>query len=59
MTISIGLRPGVPTVSAETPLTLSGFRNGVDGLWIAARVSHDIDNSGYSTSVEAETPTAD
>ncbi|MCY4584883.1 MAG: contractile injection system protein, VgrG/Pvc8 family [Bryobacterales bacterium] len=57
-TLGLTLKPGVPTVSAESPLTLSGFRNGVDGLWIAARVSHEIDNSGYSTRVEAGTPTA-
>lgn len=57
-TLSLVLKPGLPTVGAESPLTLSGFRNGVDGLWIAARVSHEIDNSGYSTRVEAETPTA-
>jgi phage protein D len=48
----------VPAVSAESPLALSGFRSGVNGCWIAVRVSHDIDNSGYSTRVEAETPTA-
>ncbi|MDE0296962.1 MAG: contractile injection system protein, VgrG/Pvc8 family [Bryobacterales bacterium] len=57
-TLSLSLEPGVPAVSAESPLTLSGFRSGVDGLWIAARVSHEIDNSGYSTRVEAKTPAA-
>lgn len=57
-TLSLTIEPGVPAVSAESPLTLSGFRSGVDGLWIAARVSHEIDNSGYSTRVEAETPTS-
>ncbi|MDE0434110.1 MAG: contractile injection system protein, VgrG/Pvc8 family [Bryobacterales bacterium] len=57
-TLSLTLEPGVPAVSAESPLALSGFRNGVDGLWIAVRVSHDIDNSRYSTRVLAETPTA-
>ena len=57
-TLSLTLKPGVPAVGAESPLALSGFRSGVDGPWIAARVSHEIDNSGYSTRVEAETPTA-
>ena len=57
-TLSLVLKPGLPTVGAESPLILSGFRSGVDGLWIAARVSHEIDNSGYSTRLEAETPTA-
>ena len=46
----------MPTVSAESPLTLSGFRNGIDSRWIATRVSHEINNSGYANQVEAETP---
>ena len=58
-TLGLTLNPGVPTVSAESPLTLSGFRRGVNGRWIAASVSHEINNSGYSTTVEAETPTPD
>ena len=57
-TLSLTLKPGVPIVSAESPLTLSGFRNGVDGRWIATRVSHEISGGGYSSRVEAETPTS-
>ena len=57
-TLALTLKPGRPAVSAERPLVLSGFRSGVNGRWISTRVSHDIDNSGYSTRVEAETPTA-
>ena len=58
VTLSLSLRPGAPTVSAETPLTLSGFRNGVDGRWIVTRVSHELSGRGLTTEVEAETPTA-
>ena len=57
--LSLTLKPGVPTVSAESPLTLSGFRSGVDGRWIATRVSHEISGGGYSSRVEAERPTSE
>ncbi len=56
-TLSLTLKLGIPTAAAETPLSLTGFREGVNGRWIATRVAHEISNSGYSTTVEAETPT--
>ena len=56
--LSLSLRPGAPTVNAETPLTLSGFRDGVDGRWIVTRVSHELSGGGLTTDVEAEQPTA-
>ena len=56
--LSLSLRPGAPAVSAETPLTLSGFRDGVDGRWIVTRVSHQLSGDGLTTEVEAEQPTA-
>ena len=55
-TLSLTLKPGNPAIRAETPLTLTGFREGVNGRWIATRVTHEISSSGYSTQVEAETP---
>ncbi len=48
--------PGDALVAAESPLTLSGFRQGVNGDWIAARVDHRFDGSGFSTTVDAEAP---
>ena len=54
--LSMTLKPGVPTISAESPLDLSGFLNHVNGRWIVTRVSHEINNSGYATRVEAERP---
>ncbi len=54
-TLSLTLKPGNLTIRAETPLTLTGFREGVNGRWIATRVTHEISSSGYSTQVEAET----
>ena len=55
-TPSLTLKQGSPVIGAETPLTLTGFREGVNGRWIATRVTHEISSSGDSTQVEAETP---
>ncbi len=52
--LELSLRPGVPTIAAEGTLTLNGFRNGVDGRWVAVRVRHSIDSGGYATEVSAE-----
>jgi phage protein D len=50
--------PGRSDVSAESPLTMTGFRDGVDGKWIITRVAHRLDKSGgYTCDLEAETPT--
>ena len=56
-TLSLTLKPAIPTLAAETRLTLSGFRPGVDGDWVATRVSHQIGSGGFATQAEAETPT--
>ncbi|MEQ1292434.1 hypothetical protein ABLT44_15490 [Acinetobacter johnsonii] len=46
--------PGNPEISAEKPLTLVGFREGIAGDWIIEQVTHTIDKSlGYSCGVEA------
>jgi len=55
-TLSFTLKQGNPLLAAETPLTLSGFRRGVDGDWVATRVSHNLGDGGYETRVDAETP---
>ena len=47
--------PGNPDLMAETPITISGIRTGIDGRWIATRVTHELSSSGYVTTVEAET----
>ena len=49
--------PDNPALVAQTRLVLSGFRKGVDGDWVATRVTHEISANGYSTRVEAERPT--
>lgn len=41
-------------IIAETPLTLSGVRQGVDGAYVARRVEHTLDKSGLRTTVDGE-----
>lgn len=51
---------GTPLIAAEAPLTLAGFRPGVDGQWLISRVTHRLDkSSGYSCAVEGEKPNED
>lgn len=46
--------PGRADLAAESPLTLSGFGGGIDGVWILASVEHRIDSNGYQTACEGE-----
>ena len=46
--------PGDPYISAESPVTISEIRDGIDGDWIVDSVTHKIDKSvGFNTSFEA------
>ena len=46
--------PGDPHVSAESPVTISEIRDGINGDWIVDSVTHKIDKSvGFNTSFEA------
>lgn len=54
-TMSLTLAFGRPELLAETPVTLSGFKPGIDGSgWIAARVTHRLDDTGMTTDVELD-----
>ena len=44
--------PGRPDLRAESPVTVSGIRSGVDGDWVVERVSHSISKQGYKTSAD-------
>jgi len=50
--------PGRTDLAAEAPLTLAGFREGVDGDWLITSVTHALDNAGYVCTVDAEVPNA-
>lgn len=46
--------PGDTRLAAETRLTVSGCRAGVDGDWTVTRVTHRLDANGYGCDIEAE-----
>lgn len=51
--------PGQPGFVAESPITVSGFRDGIDGDWIVTRAVHNITKAtGYLCDLECEKPNA-
>lgn len=53
--VSINDLVGDPTMSAELPATLVGFRAGVDGGgWVINSVTHSFSGSGYTCRLELE-----
>nr|VFJ75724.1 MAG: hypothetical protein BECKFW1821C_GA0114237_10869 [Candidatus Kentron sp. FW] len=55
-TSSLSPKHGNPVLVAEGKSTLVGFREGVDGDGVITQTNHIMDSSGYSTSLNAETP---
>ena len=47
--------PGRADLMAEGRVSLSGFRDGVNGEWLITSVTHSMGTQGWSSSVEAET----
>lgn len=43
-------------IMAETPITVAGIRQGVDGSYVARRVEHTLDRGGFRTVVDCESP---
>jgi uncharacterized protein len=45
--------PGNPEISAEKPIILTDFRDGIAGNWIVEQVTHSIDKEvGFKTSIQ-------
>lgn len=57
-TLSLTLAQGNAALAPQTPVTVRGFKPQIDGDWQAVRVSHTLDDSGWTTQVEMETGTA-
>lgn len=54
-TVEISLALGNPSLFAESPLKLEGFRPGVSEVtWFCTRVEHSFSNSGFKTSLSGE-----
>jgi Phage protein D len=55
-TVEVTLAVGNANLFAESPMTLIGFRSGIDGSqWTATKVEHDFSASGFTTRIEGET----
>jgi phage protein D len=48
--------PGRTDLVAEAEVTLQGWRTGVNTTWLANKVEHSLDSSGYVCTVEMELP---
>lgn len=46
--------PGNVQLAAEARISLTGFREGIDGAWTVTSVTHTLDSSGYRSSLQAE-----
>lgn len=52
---SITLAKGQPELIPELPVSVSGYKPEIDAAgWILTRVSHQIDDSGYTNNIELE-----
>ncbi|MEO0678989.1 MAG: contractile injection system protein, VgrG/Pvc8 family, partial [Pseudomonadota bacterium] len=55
--MEVALPVGRPELLAETPVDLSGFKDGIDGRWIAQTVSHRFEGSdGFRTALTLVPP---
>lgn len=55
-TLKLTLAIGVPSLVPQSPVTVQGFKQQIDGTqWLATRVTHKLDDSGLTTEVELET----
>lgn len=52
----IEIKGGELALMAEAPVTLSGWRDGINGSWVATRVEHRLDSNGLLTRADIETP---
>lgn len=58
-TFSLTLAKGRADIYPDMPVTLTGFKPGIDGGgWLVKRVQHRLNDSGFTTQVECETGNA-
>jgi hypothetical protein len=54
-TFSLTLAYGRPDLTPEQPATLSGWKPDIDGAdWLVSKVTHQLDDNGYTSQVELE-----
>jgi len=47
---------GDPSIVAETPLRMAGWRDGANASWTVTRAVHSLGSSGFRTEITAELP---
>lgn len=47
---------GNPLISAESLIEITKIREELSGTWVIKRANHNLDTSGYKTSIEATRP---
>lgn len=56
---TLTLAKGDPSIRGSTPFTITGMREGIDGDWIASKVTHSFaKESGITTTIEFYSPGA-
>ena len=54
-TFELTLALGVPVLAPQTPVRVSGFKPQIDETeWLSIRVTHCVDDAGYTTKVELD-----
>jgi phage protein D len=57
-TFEMSLALGNPGLIPQSPVNVSGFKAEIDGMdWIAAKVSHNMSDGGFTSRIELETRT--
>lgn len=58
-TLSLTLAVGNPLLVPQTPVTVRGFKDQIDGTgWLLVRATHSLEDGGLTTQVEMETGAA-
>jgi hypothetical protein len=52
----ITIKGGDLTLMAETPIVLTGFRDGINAEWIITKATHKLAGDALTTTIEIETP---
>jgi phage protein D len=57
-TFELSLAVGDPTLMPQSPVKVIGFKTEIDSEdWLAAKVTHNISDAGFTTDIECETRT--
>lgn len=59
-TMEFSLAIGKPLLAPHSPVTVSGYKSDIDAIeWLAIKVHHSMEKSGFTARVEMENASAD